>query len=163
MVRNGNGDGRQEEECHDNVREVTEPIRVSITQEQAPDNQAEQETQARGHHEGALAPGAPLSGQDLASHGVEQRLCAKGNSGDAVAADDHIKGGSLGDDDGSNSSNETTDDGEPFSAPVVRRLGEDWAEDDREDSDDGREPGRGSGVVELGGDGVRLLVGQVRG
>lgn len=156
-VGDGEGHGRQEEQRHDNVREVTEPVRVPVAQQHAADDEAEQEPQARLHHQDALAPGAPLARQDLAGHGVEEGLGAKGDARDAEAGDDHVEAGGPGDDDGAHAPEETAGDGEPFPPPVVGGLGEDGAEDDGEDGQDGREPGRSARVVEDGRDGIGLL------
>lgn len=141
-VGQGEGHGRQEEERHNYVREVAEPVRVAVPQECAADDQAEEETQARGHHEDALAPRAPLAGQDLAGHGMDERLRAKGDARDAEAGDDHVEVVGPGDDDGTHAAAETADDGEPFSTPVVGGLGEDRAEDDGENGQNCGGPGR---------------------
>lgn len=156
-VGQGEDEGRQEEERHDNVRKVAVPVRVAVAQERAADDQAEDEPQARGHHEDALAPGPPLARQDLPGHGVEERLRAKGDARDAEAGQDHVEVVGQGDDERAHAPKETADDGEPFSAPVVGGLGEDRAQDDGENGQDRGGPAGGAGGVEFGGDGVRLL------
>lgn len=85
---------------------------------------------------------------------MEEGLGAKGDARDAEAGDHHIKAGGLDDNDGTYAPENTADDGEPFSPPVVGGLGDDRAQDDGKYRQDCRKPGRGGRVVEYGRDGV---------
>lgn len=89
---------------------------------------------------------------------MEEGLGAKGDARDAEAGDHHVEASGPGDNDGTYAPEETADDGEPFSPPVVGCLGDDGAEDDGKYGQDCREPGRGARVVEYSRDGVGLLV-----
>lgn len=111
-----------------------------MPQQNPADDQAEEETEAGGHHEGALGPGAPFSRQHLASHGVEERLGAKGDAGHAEPANDHVEAVGAGHDEGAQRSKKAANHREPLAPPVVSRLGDDGAENNGANGQDGGRP-----------------------